>query len=215
MSGQPAVSARALVRSFALIWGLFLFGFGPGCGRESFDLLAPGAGGSPEAGQLNSGGVGGRSGSGGATAGLGPSLAGASGAAPNGGADAGLSCPPIAPSCKHCQNSGDCSRTNNSPFCDMRSHLCVECLDNNDCGNGVCDPLLGCEKPCQNSTDCLEAGHFCSRNVCVECRVNTDCPVIHNHQTACFSEFCVECFDDMSCPPDRPLCQAFRCVTAP
>jgi hypothetical protein len=216
MSGQSAVSAPVRVRRFALLAGIFALILGPSCGRENFDLLNPGLGDTAGAGQSNSAGTSGHSGSGGGERDAGPTPAGGtSGTGGSNPVDGGPSCSPTAASCKHCQNQADCGGHGSStPICDALNHLCVACLDATDCGAGqICDSsFFRCEKSCQNVNDC-DASHFCSRNVCVECRVNSDCPSMHGHPNmSCFAEFCVECSDDTECPQDKPSCQAFHCV---
>jgi hypothetical protein len=205
MSGQPAVSARTLVRGSVLVIGYFVLISGMSCGHETFDLLQTDgiAGvGAADAGTANSGAQGGaagsrssehdaglpRAGAGGVNGGGGSGSAGFSGF-PQGGndqpclagevcTDGGATCPPDVASCKRCASPADCGR-DAPPFCDPDNGRCVECrLHENDCPAGeTCDSyFLRCAKACSSTKDC-ENHTICntSRGLCVECERSSDC----------------------------------------
>src|SRR5882724_13318289 len=157
MSGQSAVSVRALARGFTVLLAAFVVLLGGACERESFNLLDPGVGGQPGAGQANvdnvgghfdagggMGDFGGRSGAGDAGA-QGSNQAGNSSCPPGTNCnDGGTSCQPTDLSCSHCRGANDCGKNGLPPICDIKSHHCVECIPGN--GNCAmdenCDPIF-------------------------------------------------------------------------
>ncbi len=75
-------------------------------------------------------------------------------------------CTPIPP----CTSDDSCNF--GTPFCDVASGVCYECLSSTDCGErGICDQNACVE--CVTDTDC-EAG-VCQENSCVECLADGDC----------------------------------------
>ncbi len=240
MKRQPAVSLRALLRGFALVGGLFVLLVGSSCGRETFDLLAPDAGG-PNGGALDGAGPsvnagGGRGGSGGMDRDAGPSKGGGNtnggggggSGEPQGGSDkpclpgdscidGGVRCPPTVALCKRCTTQNDCGR-DGPPFCDPADGRCVECFPGQaDCKPGEnCDPtFLRCAKACLSSSDCGQDHRYCdpSRGVCVDCLTSSHCAIVPGEENyRCAAGFCVECLDNAACGLNG-VCLSFHCVS--
>jgi hypothetical protein len=211
-----------------------LLAFGPGCERETFDLLAPNALG---AAGLGSGSV--------ENAGAASSTAGAAGSAASNGkggspsmvsagsagvsiddpclpgeqcTDGGLNCPATVAFCNRCTTSKDCDI--NAPFCDPEAGRCAECrVHGNDCAPGeICHPLtLRCVRGCTTASDCsVDHSHpLCDPfGACVSCATTTDCQTLYGHSVdVCFYGSCVECYADQQCAPDKPYCVGLRCQT--
>jgi hypothetical protein len=203
MSGQPAVSARALVRGFVLVIGSFVLISGASCGRQTFDLLplesagaasggAPGvaapSSGAPGVGGGESGGGGGRSPerdagtprAGGGNGGSGGNVGSGGSGFPQGGDD-------------------------------------QPCLAGEVCTDGglSCPPNVTSCKRCTVPADCgRDAPPFCDveNGRCVECRTHdTDCPP----GETCDSYFlrCAKaCQSNSECDDQHPICDPYRHV---
>ncbi|WP_043710080.1 outer membrane exchange protein TraA [Corallococcus macrosporus] len=80
---------------------------------------------------------------------------------------------------KHCgPRCGACG--GDTPFClsngTVQGSTCVGCVDDSDCGSGVCDPTT---RTCENSGACAvtcEPGTVCNGTACVECFADAHCP---------------------------------------
>jgi hypothetical protein len=136
--------------------------------------------------------------------------------------DGGVPCPPNLNFCKRCQTPSDCPR-DSAMFCDVADGHCAECDPQQDtCPQGeICDSLFRrCAKTCRHAAasstgTCDGPQHFCwpSRNVCVDCTVDSECAVMAGHEHfVCFLGFCVECFDNSACKLPGHICQAYKCV---
>jgi hypothetical protein len=102
-----------------------------------------------------------------------------------------------------CMSGADCSNSNS--VCDPNSHQCVDCTENNDCGNGICIANT-CVRRCDSSSPCAR-GFTCGPPA-----------------SGSGDPFCQECavFSqglDCSSNPKQPLCNpttlhCVGCVTA-
>jgi hypothetical protein len=100
------------------------------------------------------------------------------------------------------------------PFCELRFHRCVECVDQYGCQwPTVCDLFTErCALPCQANSDCsMTAQTRCdpNRHVCVGCTSNTQC-VDPTRFCEPMSGQCVECLDDNDCAPPWRFCTLNR-----
>ena len=222
-------TGRARLRLAALLAVLWAGLVGLACSRETFDLLPPmngakaGAGGSvagASGGGATSSSGGSATASGGASAGNGGTPLGAGGGQPPCLAgepctDGGLDCPPNVPFCKRCADERDCDSF--ARFCNVESGRCSECRSaGNDCPQGErCDSLtLRCSKACDANSQCDSKQPICDpfRNVCVACTENGHCLALNGqNEQFCVTGYCVECYSDAQCRPDKPLCRALRC----
>lgn len=86
-----------------------------------------------------------------------------------------------------------------APLCDAGA--CVQCLNDDDCVNGVCDPNNVCVE-CTNDDHCPD-GVCDPSNVCVECTNDDHCPdgVCDEPNTTC-----VGCLENTDCPAETPVC---------
>ena len=115
-----------------------------------------------------------------------------------------------------CTDDTDCTDPNR-PICRPNFDVCVQCVEDTDCGAGeVCNNLV-CELPagnCQIDDDCSGSTPVCDQgnNVCVECLVPNDC----GQGETCIDNECETlatsgCSDDTDCngvvaPDPRPNC---------
>ena len=70
------------------------------------------------------------------------------------------------------------------------NNICVECVDDEDCIDGVCQDNVCVE--CLVGGDC--PSNICLANKCIDCVSDFDC-----HGEVCLDNFCVECADDGDC----------------
>lgn len=198
-----------------------------GCSRETFDLLPPdSASGAGVGGRITTtAGAGGAAtasgGQSGSTASGGASLGGTGGSAGQAPClvgqfctDGGFDCPLNDPTCRRCSDERDCSSP--ARHCDLETGRCVECRTSaNDCAQGqVCDPLTQrCAKACTTGgNDCDSPHPYCDRNVCVACLENKNCVIQYGLSApVCLNGYCVECYIDAQCRPEKPYCRALRC----
>ena len=107
-----------------------------------------------------------------------------------------------------CHDDGDCP----GRFCDPISGVCVDCVNNAHCGEGmicdkwVCIPVQECEE----DADCSD-GMVCDpvAGICVGCLTDEHCPA----DQVCVNQTClVSCLDGSPCPagtvcdPDTNAC---------
>lgn len=100
------------------------------------------------------------------------------------------------------------------PYCDLRFHRCVECVDQVGCQwPTVCDLYTErCALPCQSNADCsMTAQTRCDPNrfVCVGCTSDQQC-VDPTRFCEPFSGQCVECLNDDQCDPPWRFCSPNR-----
>ncbi len=97
---------------------------------------------------------------------------------------------------KLCQNDADCP----DAYCDPFSGVCVDCVINEHCGDGmVCDKWTCVPvQECEEDLDCTD-GTVCdtAQGICVPCLTSDDCP----GGTVCVNQVClVSCLDGSPCP---------------
>src|SRR4051794_25110624 len=79
-----------------------------------------------------------------------------------------------------CQGDPDCASKPSTPFCDVTSGACVQCVQARDCGQGklctghVCQTQPGCAKDADCTTAALPVCDT-SQRACVECLQGSDC----------------------------------------
>ncbi len=232
MRPSGGFSARAVVLAAVFC----VLSVAPGCGRETFDLLATGgasgqpslpqAGASAGGGGADSGGNAGRE-DGGKGGGLGgsagssgrPSMAGGG----NGGGgpclagsacmDGGLGCPATVPLCTACVSNKECP--GDALHCDPNTGRCIECQRAQDCSNGEgCNVLTKrCAPACKDQGDCAGDSNrpLCHKDmgVCVSCSFNSDCVLDGHSEYRCYLGTCVECFENWQCQSNA--CVAGHC----
>lgn len=219
MTEGPPRSAGVRWRPVALVAAFCALAVGPGCNRETFDLLdvagntqlagsagtLQGGAGTSGAPAMVAGGGSGNAGEGGAGR-AGVSHGGTSGGfgfGQGGFAAAGPGCLPGQP-CPSgplfCDSEKDCAAYTDSPHCSTAIGWCVQCRSNeNDCGvDEVCPPVtLRCAHRCQTSVDCANdfAHGICDSqySACVACTKNSNCPLVDGRQNYCVLDSCVEC----------------------
>src|SRR6478735_10039144 len=193
---------------FALVLSLGL-GAAAACGGGSdvADSMG-GAGGADGAGGSASGGTP-------ATGGT-PSSSGGTPAAEGGNAgEGGTSSEPDVPDGPTiCQGDDDC--TDVGQVCAGFRHVCVDCANNVDCGEGEVCVRNECEMrgACEDSLDCPSLDLICvelgggpgpgpGRGLCVECERAQDC----GEEESCVDNVCVRgCASDKDCTPLGLLC---------
>ena len=219
---------------------------------ESYRCVADdaGAAGQGVAGTDGTGGVG--TGGEGAGAGGGGGGAGTTGAAGGGGVDAGggsgggggtptdggMDGPT-----NHCQSTDDCKNKTGTTACDLTTHTCVACIDDQTCSGvkpacntsaetcvectsmnasactgakPVCDATNHACVECNGDGDCKTAEKsFCSKNACVACNSNAACAARDSTKPVCGSSgACVACDTDKDCGGTTPLCGAQKtCIS--
>ncbi len=221
MTGGPARSAGARLRSIALAAVFCALTVGPGCGRETFDLLntagnagnagsglvlgagaagepdtfgGGGNGNEPDAGAGRAGVFGGRAGS---TGSAGGNPAGCLAGEPC--ASSGVVCPPTVSFCEHCSSPKDCAGNSDSPYCSTSAGRCVQCQHANDCApDEICYPFtLRCAHVCITAAQCVDdhSHPVCDPQfgVCVTCIKDSNCRPFNGHPTYCAVGSCVEC----------------------
>jgi outer membrane exchange protein TraA len=120
----------------------------------------------------------------------------------------GPSCSPCGASTPLCLNVNSvytcvqCSEDSQCPNgrCDMATHECRGCNDDNDCPTtGRCDLSTNECRGCNDDGDCRGQGMVCdlSRNECVQCNEDDDCPQGQHCATAIHE--CRECTEDTHC----------------
>jgi hypothetical protein len=110
-----------------------------------------------------------------------------------------------------CEVDGDCAGA--TPFCDTTTGLCVECLDDINCDDGLfCNGDETCaEGACQAGTDpCLPGACDEANDDCFACVNDVDCPPGAPFCDPVTNE-CVECIDDLDCD-DGDICTIDACV---
>jgi hypothetical protein len=230
-----AFSAAGTLRAVVLGGVLSAIFAGPGCTRQTFDLLqdatggakggastagaTSSAGGSVAGDRGHESGGGGASSFGGSSGGVTMDAAGSPNQEPcltgESCVDGGLPCPPSEPSCRRCTANTDCDGQR-APVCDVADGRCAECLVDGNCrADEVCHPLTKrCLHHCNTSADCVnenQAPQCDNFHTCVACLVASDCRQILGHNGECAFGSCVDCFDDRQCPTDRPHCSGLHC----
>lgn len=95
-----------------------------------------------------------------------------------------------------CEHNKDCGTDGTDGYC--QKGLCVECLDNGNCGEYVCNKATFTCEPCQNSDQCA-AGESCLNGACGHfCSDNSDCSTV---TPVCdpSTGVCAACHDDGEC----------------
>ncbi len=89
-----------------------------------------------------------------------------------------------------------------TPICDVAADTCVQCLNNNECGNGVCDTTTKSCVECLGDQDCTDrvclVGATTEDNACVECRGNGECLTAEASLCSASNE-CSACVADADC----------------
>ncbi len=103
-----------------------------------------------------------------------------------------------------------------TPICDVATDTCVQCLTNNECGNGVCDTNTKSCVECLGDQDCTDGvcldGATTADNACVECRGNGECSTAEASLCSAANE-CAPCAADADCShlQDLGQCVAGTC----
>jgi len=204
------------------------------CGRARFDLVADSseavggdAGESSAAAGQNGGFNGSPAGSGGISGGMSGAagISGAAGVSGTGGTSGSAGMPAIGgrgPACLSVACAGECAFCENEHDCPPGDaclcNRCVECDDDQDCGDFACEVSTGrCIRPCASNQECR---HEC-RPVgsvplgCVDCvndGVADDACGDNAEGNICFYGDCVECVSSADCPADRKRCIQGECT---
>lgn len=131
--------------------------------------------------------------------------------------------------CGPCDVDADCLDYHNGPRCQVKSHTCVDCLEDGDCAAGRCNNETNTCVECLEKGDC-DGGCNVETHTCVECVVNEDCTAGSCDEatqmcivgckvaTDCPGAFCnyvlhvcVECYTDNNCAGDKS-CIENKCV---
>lgn len=105
--------------------------------------------------------------------------------------------------------------TGDTPICDEDAETCVECLETEDCEEGLCDTESNTCVACLENTDCTEVtASLCDSGTCSSCTQDDDCAHLTD-TAACDTDAgtCVECTaenesacGDNSCNPATNTC---------
>lgn len=113
-----------------------------------------------------------------------------------------------APVSAACNEDADCDRVVGRETCDRLRGICVECLIDAECGDGMRCIQRQCqeEQSCENSLDCsLAAVCDDDTGMCVECVAGSDC----DPGSLCADAHCEpRCDSDKDCTPIGMLCDA-------
>jgi hypothetical protein len=193
---------RCALPSLAL---LCVFGASSACGDESEDAIrggiggaTAGVGGSIADGGLNAGGTistGGTSAESGGDVGAGSGGMGTAGAPPCNGACGG-----------------------STPVCDEVNGRCVGCLASSDCAkpNPACDTATNTCVECMAATDCAGTTPYCdpTAHLCVACLEQANCTDAKASNCAATTHTCRPCTSSTQCSQiaGKPLCLSGSCV---
>ena len=103
-----------------------------------------------------------------------------------------------------------------TPICDVATDTCVQCLTNNECGDGLCDTNTKSCVECLGDEDCTQGvcleGNTTQDNACVECRGNAQCLDAQASLCSAANE-CAPCAADADCShlQDLGQCVAGTC----
>ena len=116
--------------------------------------------------------------------------------------------------CSKCTTDDHCTRLTSTPFCNVTSGTCVQCLSNTVCtGSTVCSGYGVCAI-CTSSAQCTTSP-ICSttRGVCVECQTDADCHEVNKGECSSAGT-CVACTSSAHCAHFEltPACNAGVCV---
>jgi hypothetical protein len=179
-----------------------------GGGSDVADALG-GAGGTDGAGGTSSGGTPATGGTPNSTGGT-PAAEG--GNAGEGGSGDGPGEPNVPDGPTICQGDEDC--TDFGQVCAGFRHVCVDCVNNVDCGEGEVCVHSECEMrgSCEDSLDCPSLDLVCvetgggpgpQQGLCLECAGTEDC----GEEESCVDNACVRgCASDKDCTPLGLLC---------
>jgi len=115
--------------------------------------------------------------------------------------------------CAECNSNSDCASSANGRYCNLATHKCVACLQNNQCqyNNSNCGGY------CNTTSNVCVSGLDCTKNtlkrvcnyangVCVQCSANLDCAVAAQGSYCDIqASRCVQCLNDTNCGNGR-LC---------
>lgn len=106
-----------------------------------------------------------------------------------------------------CTSDAECGAP--SPYCDLATGACVECLGDPNCLVGTCDPdSHRCIQSCTSASDCTEGYCNVDWGQCVECTSSADC--YSSDKPLCNTGIgqCVQCLTNAECATG--LCLASR-----
>jgi MYXO-CTERM domain-containing protein len=94
--------------------------------------------------------------------------------------------------------------------------LCVECLDDSDCGPSLphCETGSSTCVACLSNADCSAGAPVCVANACAPCAGDVDCAENAASPACAPTGACVACTSDETCAAPLPKCDtsAFACV---
>lgn len=133
--------------------------------------------------------------------------------------EAPLGCSAETNTCGACVSDAECDTGFGAVACMPDGCTTVECVDDDDCSNGVCDATAHVCRDCREDSDCTSGACDIPNQTCVECKTDAQC----NPQlfAACDPEVmrCVQCLTDEHCAHGalgdvEPACDtaAQRCV---
>lgn len=96
---------------------------------------------------------------------------------------------------------------------DADASRCVECLTDDECEGGRCDPERYRCVRCLDDSDCSALRPVCAAGTCVGCRSNEDCDSAERSVCSPRRD-CERCAEDADCAhiDSRSACAAGRCV---
>lgn len=131
---------------------------------------------------------------------------------------AGLHCDVSSGTCVACASDDHCVGVSGRPRCDTALHRCVECGDNQDCGNlSFCESSVHlCVRVCSEESGCVAPSKHCdeSNQRCFECTSNSECKDAARPRCELLTGRCVTCTNNTHCSGATPRCDVatFTCV---
>ena len=130
----------------------------------------------------------------------------------------GAHCDVPSGACVACVADEHCVGVLGRPRCDTALHRCVECGNNQDCGNfAVCESSTHlCVRTCTEDFQCVAPSSHCSelKKRCFECTGNGECSTSGRPRCELLTGRCVQCTNNTHCSGTTRRCDVatFTCV---
>jgi Cys-rich repeat protein len=111
-----------------------------------------------------------------------------------------------------CTGTGDCRDP--VPLCHTDQGICVQCLEDTDCADGVCDPHSHTCVQCTDDAHCPDSTCHPPTGTCVDCVEDADCPDPGASHCDLTTHSCSPCAGDAHCAhlDSLPSCHEGTCV---
>ncbi len=130
------------------------------------------------------------------------------GACVDDGCLAGLHCNTSSGQCVPCLEDTNCT-DQTLTVCDLTprdpfENFCVECVQDEDCGQDEECLTNQCVQSCSSGRDCKASAATCDRDLCISCRQSSDCD--KGKVCSGVTGRCGECTVDSDCPSYKSRC---------